>query len=230
MDQQPRQPTEPERPPYGQEAHGYPLGEIPAILYGIMHHARLPWLLRHHSRTTVLAVFSFLGGCITISLMSTLTFLTHSPFIFPSLGPTAFLFFYRPTTPAASPRNALIGHTIGVLMGYVSLWATGLNTAGPALAEVSFPRIIAAALSLGLTAGLMVLLKAPHPPAGATTLIVSLGLITQPLQLLLLLIAVALLTLMAFAINHLAGLPYPVWKPPAWNRSSSVRVPGENTP
>lgn len=229
MNQQPRQPTEPERPPYGQEAHGHPLGEIPAILYGIMRHARLPWLLQHHSRATVLAIFSFLGGCITISLMSTLAFLTHSPFIFPSLGPTAFLFFYRPTAPAASPHNTLIGHTLGVLMGYISLWVTGLNTAGPALADVSFPRIIAAALSLGLTSSLMVLLKAPHPPAGATTLIVSLGLITQPWQLLLLLVAVTVLTFIAFAINRLAGIPYPVWNSPEWNRTT-IPIPGESTP
>ncbi len=115
------------------------------------------------------------------------------------------------------------------MVWYVSLWMTGLNTAGPALAEVTIPRIIAAALSLGLTSSLMVLLKAPHPPAGATTLIVSLGLITQPWQLLLLLIAVAVLTPIAFAINRLAGIPYPVWNPPVWNRTS-MPIPGESTP
>ena len=68
---------------------------------------------------------------------------------------------------------------------------------------------IAAALSLGLTAGLMVLLKSPHPPAGATTLIVSLGILTRPSQLLLLMAAVVLLTLQAIAINRLAGPQLP---------------------
>jgi CBS-domain-containing membrane protein len=139
---------------------------------------------------------------------------TGSPFIFPSLGPTAFLFFYTPTAPSASPRNTLIGHAIGVLAGYFSLVVTGLTLAGPALAVgVTWPRVIAAALSLGLTAGLMVLFKSPHPPAGATTLIVSLGILTQPLKLLLLMGAVVLLTLQAIAINRLAGIPYPLWNP-----------------
>jgi hypothetical protein len=57
----------------------------------------------------------------------------------------------------------------------------------------------------------MVLLRAPHPPAAATTLIVSLGILARPEQLLLLLVAVGLLILQAFVINRLAGLPYPLW-------------------
>src|SRR5437764_10898049 len=86
--------------------------------------------------------------------------------------------------------------------------------AGPALSEgVTWPRVIAAGLSLGLTAGLMVLLKSPHPPAGATTLIVSLGILRQPWQLVLLMAAVVLLTLQAIVINRLAGFPYPLWNP-----------------
>ena len=57
----------------------------------------------------------------------------------------------------------------------------------------------------------MILLKAAHPPAGATTLIVSLGIVTRPLHLVVIEIAVALLTLQAIAINRLAGLDYPLW-------------------
>lgn len=189
-------------------------GEMSDIVRGLVTRVRLPWLLRHRSRLPVLALFSFINGCISIGLMSILAVLTHSPFIFPSLGPTAFLFFYTPTAPSASPRNTIIGHAIGVVAGYFSLVVTGLTMAGPALVVgVSWPRVIAAALSLGLTAGLMVILKSPHPPAGATTLIVSLGILTQPWQLLLLMIAVVLLTLQAIAINRLAGIPYPLWGP-----------------
>jgi cobalamin biosynthesis protein CobD/CbiB len=44
----------------------------------------------------------------------------------------------------------------------------------------------------------------------------------------LLLIAVAVLTLMAFAIDRLAGIPYALWNPPAWN-GNNVPVPGEST-
>ena len=70
---------------------------------------------------------------------------------------------------------------------------------------------MAAALSLSMTGCLMILLKAAHPPAGATTLIISLGIVTKPTYLLLIEVAVALLTLQAIAINRLAGLDYPLW-------------------
>jgi len=41
--------------------------------------------------------------------------------------------------------------------------------------------VLAAALSLSATGAFMVLFRVSHPPAGATTLIVSLGIISQPL-------------------------------------------------
>jgi CBS domain-containing membrane protein len=203
----------------------HPLGgEMSDILRGIIVRARLPWLLEHYARTPVLALFSFLNGCISIGIMAGLALVTGSPFIFPSLGPTAFLFFYTPTAPTASPRNTLYGHGIGVLAGYFSLVVTGLTTAGPALAVgVTGPRVAAAALSLGLTAGLMVLLRAPHPPAGATTLIISLGILTKPIQLVILMGAVVLLILQALIINRLAGIPYPLWQAAQGDTSKGER-------
>lgn len=199
-------------------------GEMSDIVRGLFRRMSLPWLTQHYARTPVLAIFSFINGCISIGLMAALALITGSPFIFPSLGPTAFLFFYTPRAPSASPRNTLVGHTIGVLAGYFSLLVTGLTAAGPALAVgVTWPRVIAAALSLGLTASLMVLCKSPHPPAGATTLIISLGILTRPWQLVLLFIAVILLTVQAFVINRLAGIPYPLWNPLKEQAESSVR-------
>ena len=75
------------------------------------------------------------------------------------------------------------------------------------------PRVVAAALSLGLTSGAMVVLGRAHPPAGATTLIVSLGILREPEQLVVLMLAVVLLVVQGFVINRLAGIPYPVWAP-----------------
>jgi CBS domain-containing membrane protein len=224
--------TQPGSHVYGRIDREHPIGgEMSDILLGIFTRLRLPWLLQHYSRIPVLALFSFINGCISIGLMSILAVLTGSPFIFPSLGPTAFLFFYTPTAPSASPRNTIIGHAVGVVAGYLSLVITGLTTAGPALAVgVTWPRVIAAALSLGLTAGLMVLLKSPHPPAGATTLIVSLGILTHPWQLLLLMVAVGLLTLQAIVINRLAGLPYPLWNPIREPTEGSARSKETATP
>jgi len=58
----------------------------------------------------------------------------------------------------------------------------------------------------------MVLLRVSHPPAGATTMIVSLGIISKPEYLVTIEVAVILLTAQALVINRLAGLPYPVWQ------------------
>ena len=57
----------------------------------------------------------------------------------------------------------------------------------------------------------MALFRVSHPPAGATTLIVSLGIISQPKELIIIEVAVVLLTAQALLINRLAGLPYPLW-------------------
>jgi len=88
----------------------------------------------------------------------------------------------------------------------------GLQHAGPATqVGVTLPRVLAAALSFAATGSLMVLLRAAHPPAGATTLLVSLGALTRPWHLVLIEAAVGLLVLQAIAINRLAGLEYPLW-------------------
>lgn len=161
-----------------------------------------------------LSLFALINGSITTALLALLAFWMETPLVFPSLGPTAFLLFHRPLAPAASPRNAVSGHVLGILLGWLSLAVTGLLNAPPSLQTgVTGPRIIAAALSIGLTSGLMILLNVPHPPAGATTLIISLGLIHEPRNYPILLAGVALLVLQGFFINRAAGLPYPVWKP-----------------
>jgi len=149
---------------------------------------------------------------ISIGILCGLAMVFQTPFIFPSLGATAFLVFFTPTTPAASPRNALCGHAIGIACGYAALWVTGLQHAGPAIVtELGWARILATALSLGTTGALMILLNVPHPPAAATTLIVSLGVISRPAYLVVLEAAVGLLVIQAIIINRLTGVRYPFW-------------------
>jgi CBS-domain-containing membrane protein len=175
---------------------------------------RLPSLLERYPRSAVMGAFAFLNGLLTIGILAAVAMTTDTPSLFPSLGPTAFLLFYTPHLPTASPRNTIAGHLIGVLAGYASLALFGLLHNPPALvAGVDAARVGAAALSLGLTAGVMVWLKVPHPPAGATTLIVSLGLIATIPKLGVLMLGVLLLVGQGFVINRLAGIDYPLWAP-----------------
>jgi len=54
-----------------------------------------------------------------IGLLSLVALVTGTPFVFPSLGPTAFLFFFDPRAPSASPHHAMIGHAIGIACGQI---------------------------------------------------------------------------------------------------------------
>ena len=81
------------------------------------------------------------------------------------------------------------------------------------IAGVTLARAAATGLSLGLTSAIMTWLRVRHPPACATTLIVSLGILARPEQLAVLMLGVAALVVQGFVLNRLAGVRYPVWSP-----------------
>jgi CBS-domain-containing membrane protein len=185
---------------------------VPVVTRGLVARLRLTHLLGRFNERVVWAAFMLINGFVTIAILGGVAAVSRTPFVFPSLGPTAFLFFFDPSAPSATPRHALIGHAIGICCGYGALLLFGLEHAGPAtLVGVDAPRVLAAALSFAATGSLMVLLRAAHPPAGATTLLISLGTLTRPAHLVLIEVAVGLLALQAIAINRLAGLDYPFW-------------------
>jgi CBS-domain-containing membrane protein len=151
---------------------------------------------------------------IAIAVPAALALALRTPLVFPSLGPTAFLLFFTPELPTASPRNVLCGHAIGIVCGYAALWVTGLQHASSAMDHgVDGARLLAAALSMAFTGALMILFDVVHSPAGATTLIISLGIITHPVQLLGMEAAVALIVVLAIVIHRLRGIAYPLWSP-----------------
>ncbi len=169
-------------------------------------------------------MFGFAACLVSIGVMAVAALLSNQPLIFPSLGPTAFLIFERPYAPVAAPRNVLAGHLVGVCAGYLCLAIFGLRDAPSALASgVTADRVGAAALSMAITAAVMILARVVHPPAGATTLIVSLGLLTSPSQVGALMGAVVVFTALAVAIDRLVGLSIPLW-------GQSVDESGPGTP
>jgi CBS domain-containing membrane protein len=183
-------------------------------IVALLKHLRLNWLLRHFPPRIIHALYVLVNGFITVAILAALAFATGSPFVFPSVGPSAYLFFFTPMAKSASPRHAILGHAIGLICGYIAFMVTGAS-AFPFSAHVGFhwPLIFSAALSLSATGAIMILLRVSHPPAGATTLIVSLGIIYHPRDLVIIEIAVVLLALQAFCINRLAGVQYPLWSP-----------------
>ena len=216
--------------PAGDTPAPHPFAPIPSAddrppLTGL---ALRPLQARYGARP-VLGTYALVGGLVSIALMTGAALLTGQPLIFPSLGPTAYLVFSDPMGPAAAPRNAVLGHLIGVLAGYGSLLAFGLAGGGADAMSADPGRIGAAAVSLAITSAAMVWLGLPHPPAAATTLIVSLGILAEPPELAVLMLAVVVLVAVGWVINRLSGVPVPAWAPrrePVEVRPAGLGGPG----
>jgi HPP family len=131
----------------------------------------------------------------------------HQPWLFPSLGPTVMLFFESPGERASRPSNALIGHGVGLAAGAAMLYAFGLQKAPSAASAGLTPaHLLAGALSVAVTTLVLTLLGTPHPPAGATTLIVSLGILAEPAALFSMAGAIVLVTVLGWGLNILLGV------------------------
>ncbi len=104
-------------------------------------------------------------------------FFTKQPLLFPSLGPTAFLQVEDPEVRMARFYNTVVGHLIGLSAGVLSVLLLRADRAPVALgaAYIAPVRILASALAIALTIAIGLLLRASHPPASATTLLVALG-------------------------------------------------------
>lgn len=162
---------------------------------------------------TRLVAITLLGVTVTGSLAA-IAVAVDEPLVFPSLGPTVYALLHKPWARISAPRSIVLGHAAGIAAGVVALWAFGLLDAPvPMDGPVSWARAAAAALSVGLTLGTTTGLDIAHPPAAATTLIVSLGFITRPGDLLMILVAVVALAVLGATVHRVAGLRTPWWSP-----------------
>src|SRR5262245_61965128 len=91
----------------------------PEVVHSLAERFQLTHLLTRYSERPIWALFMFINGFVTIGLLAGVAMVSRTPFVFPSLGPTAFLLFFTPRAPAASPRHTLYGHAIGIACGYV---------------------------------------------------------------------------------------------------------------
>jgi CBS domain-containing membrane protein len=153
------------------------------------------------------ALYTF-ASCL-LALSGLAAYAAKQPLLFPSLGPTALLFFERPMAATSSPRNTLIGHAVAIAAGALSLAVFGLLDDPSVLAENVVARV--GALSVALTGAVLLLLKSSHPPTGATTLIVSLGFLQTPPEMAALMAGVVILTAVGWTINRASGAPVSLW-------------------
>jgi CBS-domain-containing membrane protein len=180
------------------------------------------------------AAQAFSGSAIAVVVAGLVALITRQPWLFPSLGPMIMLHVEKPDAPESTPRSTLIGHLVALLAGYGFLVGCGLADAPSVLQTgMSVSRVVAAAGSLAVTALVLVVVRATHPPAGATTLIVSLGLLRTPSQLVVAACSVVILTAVDWLFNRITGQAMPVWsaaRDGVDRHDRARKVPGADEP
>jgi hypothetical protein len=121
--------------------------------------------------------YAAIASGLAMGVIGALGLVANQPWLFPSLGPTIFLQAVTPDAPSARLRNTIAGHAVGVCAGFAALFLFGAQTMPAVMsAEVlSVERVAATALSVAVTVGVQSLLNVQHPPAAATTMLITLG-------------------------------------------------------
>lgn len=129
------------------------------------------------SRRIARAAAPALLSALVMGLVGLAAVFARQPWLFPSLGPTIFLMATSPADPSARPWNVFAGHAIGVAAGFGALFLFGAQHTPSIFAAdaVSMSRAAATALAVGATMLLQALSDAKHPPAAATTMLITLG-------------------------------------------------------
>lgn len=103
--------------------------------------------------------------------------LTGMPLLFPSLAPTAVLQMSHPERPSSGIYSVILGHFIGFTSGALMVWLFGLvnEPAVGSSGRLTWARVFASMLALAFATLAEIILRARHPAAAATTLLVALG-------------------------------------------------------
>lgn len=122
-------------------------------------------------------LYATIGEGVLVVSLAAIGWAAHMPFIFPSLGPTAFEQVERPKAQSSRLYNVVVGHFIALGCGFFAVWLLHAWDA-PVVTTAKFVplvRLAAAALAVVLTVATTLALKANQPASLATALLVSLG-------------------------------------------------------
>ncbi|WP_419806337.1 HPP family protein [Terriglobus sp.] len=131
--------------------------------------------------------------------------LLHKPLFFASLGPTAYELAETPERQSARPYSVIVGHLVGVVSGFFSLWIThAWYTPAVTTSGITWARVWASVIATLLTVFGTMLLKATQPAALSTTLMVATGSMQRLQDAPIIMAAIILLTI--------AGEPLRRWR------------------
>ncbi len=143
---------------------------------------------------------TFIGSMLGIGVTAVLAFQWNCPMLLGPFGASAVLLYSAYKAPLAQPRNVLLGHFLGALMG---------------VAVYDFFGITWWSLALGVTLAIvfMMVTYSTHPPAGATAYVAvqSGGLGVDYMYILNpVLLGAFILLVIAIIVNKLGKRDYPV--------------------
>jgi hypothetical protein len=136
-------------------------------------------------------------------ILGLITWATARPFLFPSLGPSAYLLAAGEgeNETASAPYHVIGGHLVAVVAGFIAFHVlapsttfTSLVQSGSLVFSIALLRFGASSVvaMIGTTFGMLVS-DTNHPSACATTLIVSLGVLSSPVDVVYIMLAVVVL-------------------------------------
>jgi hypothetical protein len=101
---------------------------------------------------------------ILMVIPGSLGLLVGQPWLFPSLGPTAFLQVEAPDLPMSRPYNTVVGHIVGIASGYLAVFVLGLNSSDSVFVvhHTSAGRVWASVIAVSLTLAAQIPLRATH--------------------------------------------------------------------
>lgn len=123
------------------------------------------------------AVWTPLAAATLIAAVGGAALLAGQPWLLPSLGPSAYMQAELSSHPASRAWNTVVGHAVALGAGFLAVLLVGAAS-DPAMLSadhLSGARMAAAVIAIALTALSLMPLRASHPPAAATALLVALG-------------------------------------------------------
>jgi hypothetical protein len=118
------------------------------------------------------------GVCVAlVILIGALGFWMHQPWLFAGLGPSILLVASSPGHETSRFRSIAVGHLVAIGCAYLALLLLNATSAPSLLAAatMSMPRVWASAGALAMLVLVQPQLRAYHPPAAATALLVTSG-------------------------------------------------------
>ncbi len=146
-----------------------------------------------------------LGAGLLILLAGGIGLAVHRAWLFASLAPTAYEQAELPENKTSRIYHVIVGHYVGLAAGFLAITLVGAWSTPNVLSTgvLTAPRVYACVLGIAITVLIALLLRASHPPAGATALLVALGAFTTWADVLNVVVGVAIVAVAGEVLRRL---------------------------